>query len=246
MTAATASPHTDPAEIARFAAQAAEWWNPHGPMAALHRINPVRIGYIRDRLCAQFGSDPKQAKPLLGLAIADIGCGAGLLCEPLARLGATVTGVDAAPENITAATAHAAGMELAIRYRCATAEELAGETFDAVLAMEIIEHVPDPAAFTGAVAALVKPGGVLIASTLNRTPKSLALGVVAAEYLLRWVPRGTHDWRKFVKPSEFARDLRASGMTVNEVTGISFEAATGTFALSGDVEVNYLLTATKA
>ncbi len=239
----------DDAEIARFESVAAEWWDSNGKFRPLHRMNPTRVGYIRDALCRHFGRTAGGTAPFDGLTIADVGCGGGLLCEPMARLGARVTGIDAGAEAVAVARLHAAQMGLKIDYRQVTAEALAGEgaVFDAVLALEIVEHVADIDAFLGAVAALVRPGGALIMSTLNRTPKCFGLAIVGAEYLLRWVPRGTHDWRKFVRPSELAGGLRRRRIEIDEVRGMVFNPLTGDWSLSDrDLDVNYLLAGHKA
>jgi 2-polyprenyl-6-hydroxyphenyl methylase/3-demethylubiquinone-9 3-methyltransferase len=238
----------DPAEIARFSALAADWWDPAGKFGPLHKLNPVRLAYIRDRLCAQFGRDGRAPRPLSGLRVLDIGCGGGLVTEPMARLGATVTGVDASATNIGVASAHAAQGDLTIDYRHGTAEALvaAGERFDAVLALEIIEHVADVDAFLGACAALTKPGGALILATLNRTPQSFLLAIVGAEYVLRWLPRGTHDWRKFVRPSELAAALRRHGAAVGDLTGVVYNPLSDSWRISRDLGVNYLAFAAKA
>jgi 2-polyprenyl-6-hydroxyphenyl methylase/3-demethylubiquinone-9 3-methyltransferase len=199
-----AAPTVDEAELARFAALAGEWWDPRGKMAPLHKFNPVRLGYIRDAACRRFGRDSKRLDALKGLRILDIGCGGGILSEPLARIGADVVGADPAATNIEAARLHAADGGLAIDYRATTAEALAeaGERFDIVLAMEVVEHVADVNLFVKLTGAMVKPGGMMIAATLNRTLKSFALAIVGAEYVLRWLPRGTHTWDKFVTPNE--------------------------------------------
>jgi 2-polyprenyl-6-hydroxyphenyl methylase / 3-demethylubiquinone-9 3-methyltransferase len=248
MTPAHAATSVDPAELEKFAAIAGQWWDPEGKFKPLHRLNPVRLGYIRDRLCAHFGRDPRSVRSLEGLALVDIGCGGGLIAEPMARLGAAVTGLDAAERNIAVARTHAEGQALAIGYRAATAEDLAAEgaRFDVVLSLEIIEHVADPRAFVATSAALLRPGGVMIASTINRTARAYALAVVGAEYLLRWLPRGTHDWRKFVKPSELARHARAAGLEVRDLTGMAFSPVSGWRLDPHDVAVNYLMTAVKA
>ena len=203
----------DEREVARFAATAAEWWNPRGPYAPLHRLNPVRVAYIRDRLCERFDRDPRSLKSLDGLSVLDVGCGGGILAEPLTRLGARVTGIEPAVESVAVARIHAERAGLDIDYRVATAEKLlaAGESFDVVIASEVVEHVTDPAAFVATLAGLAKPGGVVLLSTLNRTLKSFALAIVGAEYVLRWVPPGTHDWRKFITPRELRRLTRAAG-----------------------------------
>lgn len=240
-------------EVAQFDALAAEWWDEAGPMAPLHQINPARLQFIRDALVAHFGdtATPKAAMfspPLAGLRLLDIGCGAGVLSEPLARMGAAVTGVDAAAEAIKVATAHAAAQKLAIIYRHGSVESLVAERaqFDGVCALEIIEHVADPAAFVAQVMQLVRPGGMVVFSTLNRTHKSYALGIVAAEYLLGWVPRGTHQWKKFVTPSELARWVRLSGGQMVQLSGLVYDGVQRNFVLrTDDVGVNYLLAAHK-
>jgi 2-polyprenyl-6-hydroxyphenyl methylase/3-demethylubiquinone-9 3-methyltransferase len=236
----------DPDEVDQFSRISDAWWDAEGDFRPLHRLNPARIAFIRDHLIGHFGRKA-DLTPFDGLDLLDIGCGGGLITEPMARLGATVTGVDASPQNIDVATAHAAQSGLAIDYRCDTAEALAaeGRQFDVVLALEIIEHVADRALFVASCAALVKPGGVLILSTLNRTIKSLALGIVAAEYILRWVPRGTHDWRKFVRPHELAADLRANGLVLRDLAGLDFDPKTAGWRLAPRPSVNYLMFATK-
>lgn len=232
----------DADEIARFEALAARWWRADGPMRALHRLNPTRIRFVRDRLAARLGRDPESEKPLAGLTLIDVGCGAGLLSEPMARLGARVTGIDAAAENIRVAAAHAEAGGLAIDYRHADVEALAraGEHFDVVMTMEVVEHVADLDAFLAACCALVKPGGAMFVATLNRTPQSFALAIVGAEYLLRWLPRGTHDWRKFVRPSELAAHLRRGGIKLVELTGVRYNPFADAWSLADDVSVNYM------
>ena len=232
----------DAREIAGFAAVADQWWDTSGPFRPLHRLNPVRLAYIRDALTGHFGLT-SQDRPLEGLAIADIGCGGGLICEPLARLGATVTGIDAAPEALAVARAHAEGAGLAIEYLESTAEAVAasGRRFDAVMALEIVEHVADRTAFVADCCRLVKPGGSLVMSTLNRTPRAFALAIVGAEYLLRWVPRGSHRWRKFVRPAELARDLRLGGARTTDVSGLAYDPLRDRWSRSRDVAVNYIL-----
>ena len=232
----------DPAEIDRFSALAETWWDADGPMRPLHRLNPVRLAYIRDKLCRQFERDGALLRPLEGLKIVDVGCGGGLLSEPLARLGADVVGIDAAAENIGVAQAHAEETGLAIDYRCTTAEALAadGARFDAVVSMEVVEHVADLGAFLTALAQLAKPDGAVLLSTLNRTPKAWALAIVGAEYVLRWLPRGTHDWRKFVKPAELVRKSRSAGIVLEDVTGMSLDLRSRDWRLSPDRDVNYL------
>ena len=247
MEAVTIFPTVDPQEIARFAAIAAEWWDPRGKFAPLHRMNPTRIRFIRDRLAGHFGRVPLAPSPLAGLRILDIGCGGGLVAEPLARLGAAVTGIDAGVANVAVARQHAAEMGLAVDYRVGTAEELAaaGSVFDAVLALEIVEHVADVDLFLATCVQLVRPGGALVLSTLNRTLKSLVLGKIAAEYLLRWLPAGTHDWNRFLSPAEIAQALETRGMHVAEVSGVSYSLLTDEWVLSRDTDVNYLLLAVK-
>jgi 2-polyprenyl-6-hydroxyphenyl methylase / 3-demethylubiquinone-9 3-methyltransferase len=237
----------DPQEVAKFDRLAADWWDPNGPMRPLHRINPVRLGYVRDRLCGRFGRDPATRKPLAGLAVLDIGCGGGLMAEPLSRLGADVTGLDAAAENLRVAREHAQQSGLRIDYRDDAAEALAtkGRRFDAVLALEVVEHVADVPAFLAAVALLVKPGGALVLSTLNRTAKAFLQAVVGAEYVLRWLPRGTHDWRRFQRPAEIARALRANGLTVDDLTGMTLDLRSRGWRLGGDAAVNYLMAASR-
>ena len=232
----------DADEVARFAALADQWWDADGPLKALHRLNPLRLEYIRDRVAAVFGRDPLAERPLAGLRLLDVGCGGGLLCEPMARLGAAVVGIDPAARNIGVAARHAADAGLGIDYRHATAEALAadGETFDVVLTMEVVEHVADPDAFIGACCALLVPGGTTVVATLNRTPKAYLLAVVGAEYLLRWLKPGTHDWRKFVRPAELARRLRAGGVRVSAMTGVRYSPFADEWSLSRDLSVNYM------
>jgi 2-polyprenyl-6-hydroxyphenyl methylase / 3-demethylubiquinone-9 3-methyltransferase len=232
----------DPAEVARFSALAESWWDPLGKLRPLHRLNPVRIAYVRDKAAARFGRDAKGERPLHGLDLLDIGCGGGLLAEPMARLGARVVGIDASERNIGVARAHAEGGGLAIDYRAATAEALAaaGERFDIVLAMEVVEHVADVSAFLAACCALMKPGGMMVVATLNRTPQSFAFAILAAELLLGWLPRGTHDWRKFLRPSELAAALRRCGARITELVGVRYSPLTDRFALGADLSVNYM------
>jgi 2-polyprenyl-6-hydroxyphenyl methylase/3-demethylubiquinone-9 3-methyltransferase len=239
----------DQAEVARFSRLAGTWWDPHGEMAVLHKFNPVRLAYIRDAACRRFDRDPRQLGCLSGLRILDIGCGGGILCEPLARLGAAMVGVDPAPANIAAASLHAAesGLGIGIDYRAATVETLAdaGERFDLVLAMEVVEHVADVALFVRRCAEMVKPGGLMIAATLNRTLKSFAFAIVGAEYVLRWLPRGTHRWDKFVTPNELEIALTQGGLRVTGETGVIYHPLADRWQLSSDLDVNYMLTAEK-
>ena len=234
----------DAEEIRRFAAIADEWWDPEGKFKPLHAMNPVRIGWARDRIADRFGRDPLAPRPLSGLSVLDAGCGGGLVAEPLARLGAAVTAIDAEPETVGIARAHAAAAGLDIDYRCAAVESLAGERFDAVLALELVEHVPDPGAFVRAAAALLKPGGLMLFSTLNRTAASLLKAKIGAEYLLRWLPPGTHRFSRFVKPSELARAIREAGLRPAAVSGMSYAPLSGAWSLSRDLSVNYLMAAT--
>jgi 2-polyprenyl-6-hydroxyphenyl methylase/3-demethylubiquinone-9 3-methyltransferase len=236
------------AELERFADLAEHWWDEAGPLAPLHKLNPVRLGYIRDRICQHLGRDPLRERPLAGLAAIDVGCGGGLLCEPLARLGATVTGIDPAQASIEVAVRHARAAGLAIDYRAASAEQLLAEDrrFDLVCAMEVVEHVADQERFLRTCAALVRPGGGLVLATLNRTFRAFALGIVAAEYVLGWLPRGTHTWSRFVRPSEAARALRRAGLRIDDLTGVVYDPLRDRFALSRDPAVNYMLFATRA
>jgi 2-polyprenyl-6-hydroxyphenyl methylase/3-demethylubiquinone-9 3-methyltransferase len=237
----------DEDEVARFARLSRQWWDARGPMAALHKLNPVRLGYIRDRAAAHFDRDPTRLDSLKGLRIIDIGCGGGVLSEPLARLGASVVGADPAESNIAAAQHHAAQAGLAIDYRCTTAEALAeaGEAFDAVLAMEVVEHVADFNLFIDVCAALVKPGGLMFTATLNRTMKSFALAIVGAEYILRWLPRGTHQWDKFITPDELEIALEQSGLQVTDESGVIYNLFADRWQLSTDMDVNYMVVAEK-
>jgi len=238
----------DAGEVAQFSRLAGQWWDPHGPMAALHKLNPARLAYIRDRAAARFERDPKRLDSLAGLRILDIGCGGGILCEPLARLGAAVVGIDPASDNIAVAGRHAANSGLSIDYRNTSAEALAqtGEIFDVVLAMEVVEHVADVGLFVAAAAAMVKPGGLLFVATLNRTVKSFALAIVGAEYILRWLPRGTHRWEKFVTPNELEIALEQSGVRLIDETGVIYNLLGDRWQLSADMDVNYMVVAEKA
>jgi 2-polyprenyl-6-hydroxyphenyl methylase/3-demethylubiquinone-9 3-methyltransferase len=235
----------DTAEVERFSRHAADWWSPRGPMAALHKFNPVRLAYIRDKAAERFGRDPKKLDSLKGLRMLDIGCGGGILSEPLARLGAVMVGADPSQENIAAAQAHAEESGLTIDYRATTAEALAeaSERFDAVLAMEVVEHVVDVDAFVATCATMVKPGGLMFAATLNRTLKSFALAIVGAEYVLRWLPRGTHQWDKFVTPHELETAFEGGGLEVVGERGVVFNPFADRWQLSSDMDVNYMLVA---
>jgi 2-polyprenyl-6-hydroxyphenyl methylase/3-demethylubiquinone-9 3-methyltransferase len=235
----------DQDEVARFSRLAGEWWDPHGPMATLHKFNPVRLAYIRDRTAEHFGRDPKSLDGLSGLRFLDIGCGAGILCEPLARLGASVVGADPSAKNIAVAQAHAAQSGLTIDYRDTTVEQLAeaGERFDVVLAMEVVEHVTDVGLFIAHAGAMVKPGGLLFVATLNRTAKSFAFAIVGAEYILRWLPRGTHQWEKFVTPDELARHLADNKLAITDQAGVVYSPLADKWSLSSDLDVNYMVVA---
>lgn len=245
---ASARTTVDAGEIERFSAIAAEWWDPRGKFRPLHKLNPLRLAYIRDAVCTHLGRDPLAPKPLAGVRIVDVGCGGGLIAEPLARMGAEVVGIDAAERNVKTAAAHAAEGGVAVDYRATTAEALAaaGETFDVVVAMEIVEHVADVDLFLDALTRLARPGGTLFMSTINRTPRSWLFAIVGAEYVLRWLPRGTHEWRKFLRPSELINGLRRHGADVAEVKGVVYSPINDRFTLdSKDLDVNYMLYAVR-
>lgn len=247
MAKASASPSVssiDTEEVARFSALADRWWDARGPFAPLHRFNPVRLGFIRDRAAVRFGRDPTAPQPFAGLSLLDIGCGGGLLSEPMARLGFAVTAVDASERNIGAARAHAEPQGLAIDYRATTAEALleAGEgPFDVVLNMEVIEHVADPGQYLRDTARLIAPGGLMIVATLNRTLKALALAKIGAEYVLRWLPAGTHDWRKFLKPEELSGFLAGQPVRIEGPFGVSYSPLADRWRETGDADVNYMM-----
>jgi 2-polyprenyl-6-hydroxyphenyl methylase/3-demethylubiquinone-9 3-methyltransferase len=238
-------PTVDQAEVEQFSRLAEQWWDPHGSMAMLHKFNPVRLAYIRDQAIARFNRDSKRLDCLKGLRILDIGCGGGILSEPLARLGASVVGADPSERNIEAARHHAGKAGVAVDYRCTTAEELAdaGERFDIVLAMEVIEHVADVNLFIRRCAEMVRPGGLLVVATINRTMKSFALAIVGAEYVLRWLPRGTHQWDKFVTPNELEIALEQSGLRTIAETGVVYNLLADKWQLAGDMDVNYMTVA---
>jgi len=235
-------------EVERFSALAAEWWNPNGKFRPLHKFNPVRLAYIRDQVAAHFGRDPHAAKPFDGLRILDIGCGGGLLCEPMARLGAKVVGVDASQTNIEVARLHAAESRVSIDYRAGTAEELAdaGETFDVILNMEVVEHVADVGFFVDKCAQMVRPGGIMFVATINRTLKALGLAIFGAEYVLRWLPRGTHEYSKLVRPDELEKALNAADMHIIDRTGVSYNPLADRWQRSRDLDVNYMVLAQKS
>lgn len=245
--APAAAASIDPDEVARFSAQAAEWWDPRGKFRPLHKLNPVRLTFIRDTVCAHFGRDPRRTDSFSGLRLVDIGCGGGLLCEPMAHLGAEVVGVDPSRNNVETARAHAREQGLAIDYRCAGAEALAeaGERFDVVLNMEVVEHVADVGLFLDACAKLVRPGGLMFVATLNRTLKAFALAIVGAEYILRWLPRGTHSWDKFVTPEELEKALRAACLRARRPVGVIYNPLADEWVQSSDTDVNYMLVAEK-
>lgn len=232
----------DPDEIARFSALAAEWWNPAGKFRSLHKFNPARLAYIRDRVVTHFGRNPKAARPFEGLRFLDIGCGGGLLSEPMARLGAAMVSADASERNIKTAAVHAAEQGLDIDYRCTTAEALAeaGERFDIILNMEVIEHVADPMRFLEDCAGMLQPGGLMFVATLNRTLKAHALAIIGAEYILGWVPRGTHDWKKFITVNEMEAGIAGAGLKLKELAGVTYNPLTDTWSLSRDTDVNYM------
>ena len=234
-------------EIARFAALSDAWWDPKGQFKALHRLNPLRVAYVRDHLAAHFARSPDSLRPFTGLSVVDVGCGGGLFSEPLARLGASVTAIDADRNSIAIARTHASQVGVEVAYRCAVPELLAreGARFEAVVTMEVIEHVADMDAFLAAISSLLQPDGVLILATINRTLKSLALAKVAAEYVLGWVPPGTHDWRKFVRPSELATRLRRTGLDLRDVSGMTYDPLANSWSLSRDVSINYIAYAAK-
>lgn len=241
------SASVDPDEVEKFSSLAEQWWDPNGNLAPLHRLNPVRLAFIRAQAVAHFGLAQEQISPFQSLSLLDVGCGGGLLAEPMARLGFTVTGADPSPTNVSAAELHAQQHGLAIHYRCSTAETLAEEgcSFDVVLSMEVLEHVADPSSFVEACATLVKPGGMTILATINKTLKSLALAKFAAEYVLAWVPRGTHDWSRFVTPNQLRASLSRNGLHPGAVQGVAFDPLTWDWRLSSDADVNYMLAATK-
>lgn len=244
----TRTPSIDPDEVEKFAQMADEWWDPKGKFRPLHKFNPVRLGFIRSAVERQFGLDPKARKPFEGLCLLDIGCGGGLVAEPMARLGASVTGVDAGEANVKTAMTHAAASGLKIDYRHGTAEALLAEgtaPFDVVLNLEVVEHVADPGAFLRDTARLVAPGGLMVVATINRTAKAFALAIVGAEYVLGWLPRGTHQFDKLVRPSEVETAVRAAGLAPQDPVGVSFNPLTDQWSLTRDAQVNYMMVATR-
>ncbi len=240
-----AAPSLDPSEVAKFSAMAAEWWNPKGKFGVLHVFNPVRLQFIKEQVTARLARDPLEREPFKGLRFLDIGCGGGLLTEPMCRLGAEITGVDPSERNIKTASVHAQEMGLDIDYRVGTAEDLAaaGEQFDVILNMEVIEHVADPVAFTRTCSSMLKPGGLMFVATLNRSLKSFGLAIVGAEYVLGWLPKGTHQWEKFITPAELKGWLADNSLTVKEELGVTYSPFTRAWKVSRDMDVNYMLVA---
>ena len=245
MTATPAS--LDPSEVEKFSRMAAEWWNPNGKFGVLHVFNPVRLQFIKEQVCARLGRDPLTRYPFDGLRFLDIGCGGGLLSEPMARLGASVVGVDPSEKNIKTASVHAGEMELEIDYRAGTAEDLAaaGEQFDVILNMEVIEHVADPRAFAATCASMLKPDGLMFVATLNRTLKSFGLAIIGAEYVLGWLPKGTHQWEKFITPDELKGWLTESDVTVKDESGVTYSPLSRQWRRSRDMDVNYMIVGQK-
>ena len=237
----------DPAEVERFSRMAQEWWNPNGKFKPLHKFNPVRLGYIRDHVAEHFGRDPRASKPLEGLRFLDIGCGGGLLCEPMSRLGAEIVGADASALNIEVAKLHAAESGLTIDYRAETAEALAdqGERFDVILNMEVVEHVADIDLFISKCAEMLKPGGIMFVATINRTLKAWGLAIIGAEYVLRWLPKGTHDFKKLVRPEELEGSLTSKGLFIKDRTGVTYNPLMDRWQRSRDMDVNYMVLAEK-
>ncbi len=250
MTSLPPPPHLsslDPAEVAKFSKLAAEWWNPKGKMGVLHKFNPVRLAWIKEQVCARFGLDPMLREPFKGLRFLDIGCGGGLLCEPMTRLGASVVGVDPSEKNIRTAQVHATEMELAIDYRVGQAEDLAeaGEKFDVILNMEVIEHVGMPQFFVKSCCAMLKPEGLMFVATLNRTLKSFGLAIIGAEYILGWLPKGTHEWEKFIKPEELRSWLASNGVKVKAESGVVYHPLANEWRKAKDMDVNYMVVGQK-
>ena len=244
----TVSSTVDPAEVAKFEAMAAEWWNPNGKFKPLHLMNPCRLDYITTQIASEFDRDLASPQPFKGLRILDIGCGGGLLSEPMARLGAEVVGADPATRNIPVAKLHAEQSGLTIDYRLTTAEDLAaaGEQFDVVLNMEVVEHVPNPQSFLTACQTLLKPGGLMICSTLNRNAKSFGMAIIGAEWVMRWLPKGTHDWKKFITPDELADFIRRAGLEPVDRKGMVFNPIAWSWSLSSrDLSVNYVTASVK-
>ena len=242
------APSLDPSEVEKFSKMAAEWWNPQGKFGVLHVFNPVRLQFIKEQVCARMARDPLERRPFEGLRFLDIGCGGGLLTEPMARLGAEIVGVDPSERNIKTASVHAQEVGLEIDYRVGTAEDLAaaGERFDVILNMEVIEHVADPKAFAATTASMLKPGGLMFVATLNRTLKSFGLAIIGAEYVLGWLPKGTHQWEKFITPDELKGWLSDNGLSTKEETGVTYSPLSRQWRTSRDMAVNYMLVGQKA
>ncbi len=242
------APSLDPSEVEKFSKMAAEWWNPKGKFGVLHVFNPVRLAFIKEQACARLHRDPLERRPFEGLRFLDIGCGGGLLTEPMARLGAAIVGVDPSEKNIKTASVHAQEVGLEIDYRVGTAEDLAsaGERFDVILNMEVIEHVHDPRAFAATCAAMLKPGGLMFVATLNRTLKSFGLAIIGAEYVLGWLPKGTHQWEKFITPAELQSWLAENSVAVKAETGVTYSPFSRDWRVSRDMDVNYMLLGEKA
>lgn len=242
------APSIDASEVEKFSQLAAEWWNPKGKFGVLHVFNPVRLQFIKEQACARLGRDPLDRAPFEGLRFLDIGCGGGLLTEPMARLGATIVGVDPSERNIKTAKVHAEEMGLDIDYRAGTAEDLAqeGEKFDVILNMEVIEHVSDPKAFAASTSSMLKPGGLMFVATLNRTLKSFGLAIVGAEYVLGWLPKGTHQWEKFITPDELKGWLAENGLATKEESGVTYSPFSRQWRKSRDMDVNYMVVGQKA
>ena len=243
----TSSSSIDPEEVEKFTRLAAEWWDPYGKFKPLHQFNPVRLRYIRSVAVEHFSRDNTLIKPFEGLTLLDIGCGGGLVSEPMARMGFEVLGADASAKNVGTASAHAEGADLPLSYRVATPEDLAqgGLSFDVVLNLEVVEHVADVGSFIAACAPLIKPGGIMLVATINRTLKSLALAKIAAEFILGWLPPGTHDWNRFVRPDELIRHLSDAGLSVKRLQGVFFDPLGWKWGLSPDTDVNYMAVAEK-
>jgi 2-polyprenyl-6-hydroxyphenyl methylase/3-demethylubiquinone-9 3-methyltransferase len=244
---ASSSPSLDPVEIEKFSRLAAEWWDPAGKFAVLHKFNPLRLAYIREQVTARFSRDPFASRPYEGLHFLDIGCGGGLLSEPVARLGGRMTAVDPSEENIRMASVHAQEHALDIDYRVATAEQIASEDklFDVILNMEVVEHVRQPADFLHTCASVLRPGGLMFVATLNRTLKSFALAIIGAEYILGWLPRGTHHWESFITPDELDAFLKSAGLRPIETLGVVYNPFNATWQRSRDTDVNYMTLATR-
>ena len=247
MSATQSTGTVDAAEVAKFEAMAAEWWDPNGKFKPLHMLQPCRLDYVIDQICAEYGLDPKADRPFAGLRLLDIGCGGGLLCEPMARLGADVVGADAAARNIPVARVHAEQSGLEIDYRHTTAEDMAaaGEQFDVILNMEVVEHVSDPLAYLTACREMLKPGGLMVCSTINRNPKSYMMAIIGAEHVMRWLPKGTHEWSKFITPDELFALLTQAGLDPVDRKGFVFNPITWSWRLSDkDLSVNYVTSST--